>query len=177
LGTVVLGLLPFRVIWGFAGNSTARFAGFVRGPRAILHYVRAHHAESGVGHNPVGGWSVVLLLTLLTGQAAAGLFAQDIDGIESGPLSCLMSYATADMKREIHHLLFNILLGLTAIHVATILFYALVKRNDLVTPMLTGRRRFAETIAAPIMVPLWRAHAAGVAAAAFAYWIWKGAPL
>jgi cytochrome b len=176
IGIVMLGLLAFRVIWGFAGSSTARFAGFVRGPARVLDYLRGRHAEPVVGHNPVGGWSVVLLLTLLIAQAAAGLFAQDVDGIESGPLSYLVSYETADAARELHHLLFNILLGLIAVHIAAILFYAVVKRNNLVTPMLTGRRRFAENVRAPVIAPLWRAGAAGAVAAALAYWISNGAP-
>jgi cytochrome b len=176
IGIVMLGLLAFRVIWGFAGSSTARFAGFVRGPARVLDYLRGRHAEPVVGHNPVGGWSVVLLLTLLIAQAAAGLFAQDVDGIESGPLSYLVSYETADAARELHHLLFNILLGLIAVHIAAILFYAVVKRNNLVTPMLTGRRRFAENVRAPAIAPLWRAGAAGAVAAALAYWIYNGAP-
>lgn len=175
IGIVMLGLLAFRVIWGFVGSSTARFAGFVRGPARVLDYLRGRHVEPVVGHNPVGGWSVVLLLALLVGQAAAGLFAQDVDGIESGPLSNLVSYETADAAREVHHLLFNILLGLIAVHVAAIVFYAVVKRNNLLTPMLSGRRHFAEPVRAPAMAPLWRAVAAGAAAAALAYWIWKGA--
>jgi cytochrome b len=177
IGIVMLGLLVFRVIWGFVGSSTARFAGFVRGPARVLDYLRGRHAEPVVGHNPVGGWSVVLLLTLLIAQAAAGLFAQDVDGIESGPLSYLVSYETADAARQLHHLLFNILLGLIAVHIAAILFYAVVKRNNLVTPMLTGRRLFAETVVAPVIAPLWRAGAAGAVAVALAYWISNGAPL
>src|SRR6476661_2336880 len=82
LGYVLLALLVFRIFWGLAGSDTARFAGFVRGPRAVGAYVRglfSKEAEPVVGHNPVGGWSVVALLSLLFAQTVVGLFTQDVD--------------------------------------------------------------------------------------------------
>lgn len=177
IGTVMLGLVTFRVLWGFAGSSTARFTGFVRGPAGVLDYLRGRHAEPVVGHNPVGGWSVIFLLSLLAVQITAGLFAQDVDGLESGPLSYLVSYETADTAREVHHLSFNILLALVVAHIGAILFYWIVKRDNLIGPMLTGKRRFTADVAAPVIAPLWRIAAVALPAAAFAYWISKGAPL
>ena len=39
-GYSILGLVVFRLIWGVAGSSTSRFASFLRGPAAVLAYLR-----------------------------------------------------------------------------------------------------------------------------------------
>jgi cytochrome b len=85
-GYGLLGLVVFRVYWGIAGASTARFRQFVRGPRVIASYLRGRW-ETLPGHNPLGAISAVVLLALLLAQIVLGLFAVDVDGIESGPLS------------------------------------------------------------------------------------------
>jgi cytochrome b len=179
LGYVMLALVVFRLFWGFAGSETARFASFLKGPRAVLGYVsglfgRENHPQ--VGHNPVGGWSAAILLLLLATQVAIGLFAQDVDGLESGPLAYLVSYDTADWAREWHHLLFNILLGFIALHVAAILFYLIVKRDNLVGPMITGSKAFAAAVTQPKTAPLWLAAVGAVLSAALAWWISAGIP-
>src|SRR5687768_17603225 len=77
-GYCILTLLFFRVAWGFAGGTKARFAGFVRGPRAALEHVRAiagRRLAAHAGHKPLGGWMVVAMLLALLTQATAGLFA------------------------------------------------------------------------------------------------------
>ena len=85
LGIVMLGLVLFRILWGLMGSSTARFARFVRGPAAILAYLRGRAGGDGkepveIGHNPLGGWSVIAMLSLLALQLGLGLIAQDVDG-------------------------------------------------------------------------------------------------
>src|SRR5690242_6646079 len=92
-GYGLLGLLVFRILWGFFGSSTARFAQFLRGPREIVAYVRGRWSLAP-GHNPLGALSVLTLLLLLLAQVTLGLFAVDIDGIESGPLSSHVSFGT-----------------------------------------------------------------------------------
>jgi len=139
VGPIVLGLLLFRLVWGVIGGSTARFANFIRGPRAAMSYLNGRAAHV-LGHNPIGGWSVAIMLLLLCTQVGLGLFASDEDGFAAGPLSKYVTYGTARKLAHNHHLLFNILLVFMALHVAAILFYALVKRNNLVGPMLHGRR-------------------------------------
>ena len=176
LGYALIGLLVFRILWGFAGASTARFAGFVRGPRAIFRYLFSRSAEPVVGHNPIGGWSVLVLLGLMIGAVSTGLITQDVDGIESGPLSHYFSYETADAARHWHGLIFNLLLVMIAVHLVAILFYLVVKRDNLVGPMVTGRKRLA---GAPeiAFAPLWRLAVIAAMAAGFALWIARGAPL
>lgn len=141
-GYVVLALLAFRLMWGVVGSDTARFAGFVRGPRAVFGYVRMlprRAVDAAYGHNPLGGWSVVAMLLALIVQVGLGLFAVDIDGLESGPLADYVSFDAGRWAAKLHHRSFNVLLALVALHVAAVLFYALWKRRNLVMPMITGR--------------------------------------
>lgn len=181
LGMVMVILLAFRILWGLVGSSTARFAGFVRGPVAVGRYVRSLFGgpagEPVVGHNPLGGWSAILLLLLLCWHVGLGLIAQDTDGIESGPLNHLVDYDTAEWAREMHEFGFNLILALVAIHVLAIVFYLVVKRDNLVGPMFTGRRALAEGTTAPRIAPWWLALVCLFIAWAFGGWIWAGAPL
>lgn len=147
-GYTLLGLLVFRVYWGFAGTWTARFVNFVKGPGAILGYLRGT-SRSTAGHNPLGALSVVLLLLLLIVQVALGLFAVDVDGIESGPLSHLVSFDTGRECAELHEDLFNVLLALIALHIAAVLYYLIVKRQNLIGAMLHGRRELCDADAPP----------------------------
>jgi cytochrome b len=143
-GYAILALLLFRIFWGFAGSATARFSGFLKGPRAVIGYARNLFRQSesvAFGHNPMGGWSVIALITLLLLQTVLGLFAIDVDGIDGGPLNVLVSFQTGRGFAHLHGRVFNLLLVLTALHVAAVLFYWLFKRENLVAPMITGRRR------------------------------------
>src|SRR5262249_26038896 len=107
-GYLLLGVVLFRLWWGFFGSSTARFACFVRGPRAILAYLRGT-ARASPGHNPVGALNVVALLGLLGVQIVLGLFAVDVDGIESGPLSEYVSFDAGRAAAHWHDTVFNVL--------------------------------------------------------------------
>jgi cytochrome b len=173
LGYVTLGVLLFRLYWGIVGGATARFAHFVKGPRTIAAYLRGR-APAAPGHNPLGALSVLLLLGLMIVEVGFGLFAQDIDGIEAGPLARFVSYDTADWARDWHALLFNVILAVVAIHVLAILFYLLVKRDNLVGPMITGHRSVGEEIETPARAPFGRALAGAVLAAAIAWWVSRG---
>jgi cytochrome b len=177
LGEIMLGLVLWRLLWGVLGSSTARFASFVRGPGAVLNYLKG--GGKAFGHNPLGGWSVVALLGLLSAQTVVGLFTQDVDGIESGPLTYLVSYDTAEAARWWHDKLFDLLLALVALHVAAILFYLLVKRDNLVGPMVTGSRRWTASSSPPTprMAPLWRLLAGAVLGAGVAWWVSLGCPV
>ena len=144
-GYTVLGLLIFRIYWGIAGSSTARFAHFVGSPRAVLEHLRLRREERAriVGHSALGSWSVVAMLLAMATQVTLGLFATDIDGLESGPLSHLVSFDAGRDLAKAHEVSFNVLLTLIAMHVVAILFYLLYERNNLVAAMLSGRTRLA----------------------------------
>jgi cytochrome b len=143
-GSVIAGLLVLRVYWGFAGPRTARFASFIKGPATIGRYVGAllsrRDYRPAFGHNPLGGLSVAAMIIVLMLHVGLGLFAMDTDGLESGPLARFVSYDTASTAGELHHTTFNVLLALIALHLLAIAFYALVKRANLIGPMITGRR-------------------------------------
>jgi cytochrome b len=173
LGYVTLGLLVFRILWGFIGSSTARFAHFVKGPREIAAYLRGR-SPVRVGHNPLGALSVLLLLGLMIAETGFGLFAEDVDGEESGALARFVSYETADWARGWHALLFNAILAVVALHVLAILFYLVVKRDNLVGPMVTGRKSYKQEVAPPLSARPWRAIVAAVIAAALAWWVSRG---
>ena len=159
-GYAVLALVLFRLIWGFVGSETARFSDFVRGPGAALEYVRAllrGETPHYLGHNPLGAWSIVAMLVLLLVQAGTGLFAND-DILIEGPLYAWVSKGTSDWLTTIHKLNFNLLLLVIAVHLSAVLFYLLVKRENLVHPMLTGHKRLPpeQLGAIPRLVSPWR---------------------
>ncbi|MFN3387905.1 MAG: cytochrome b/b6 domain-containing protein [Allosphingosinicella sp.] len=139
-GYTLLFLLLFRILWGFAGSSTARFSGFVRGPAAVAAYLREGRHDQA-GHTPVGALSVVAMLLALLVQIATGLIQIDSDDFIEGPLAGLVSYEVAERAHDVHEIGFNVLLGLIALHLVAIAYYHVVRRRSLVPAMLTGRAR------------------------------------
>lgn len=135
LGLAVIGLLAFRLVWGFVGSTHARFAAFFPTPGKIAAYLRGQW--QGVGHNPLGALSVFALLGLLSLQAASGLLAND-DIAFNGPLYPLIDKVLSDAATGWHRLVVNALYLLLALHVAAIAFYARIKHQNLVRPMITG---------------------------------------
>jgi cytochrome b len=135
-GCAILTLLIFRLLWGVVGSSTARFSSFVRGPKAVLRYLRGEW--SGIGHTPLGALSVVALLAAVAVQVGLGLISEDEDGLYAGPLASLVGIGTSEGARDLHELWFNVVLALILLHVAAILFYRL-RGKHLTKPMITGR--------------------------------------
>ncbi|SDH35109.1 cytochrome b/b6 domain-containing protein [Propionivibrio dicarboxylicus] len=143
IGLALVGLVVFRLAWGFLGSTHARFASFVPTPSRLRAYLRGEW--DGLGHNPLGALSVLALLALIGAQLATGLLAND-DIAFQGHLAPLVAKELSDTLSSLHRLLINGLIGLIALHLAAIMFYAHVKRENLVKPMLTG---WKETAAAP----------------------------
>lgn len=174
-GYFVLTLVIFRVLWGFAGSTHARFSSFLAGPARGLDFarrlVRKEPAPSA-GHNPLGGWMVVVLLLALLVQAGTGLFSNDDIALE-GPLYAFVSKELSDRLTSIHRLNSDLLLVLVGVHVAAVLFHWLVKKEDLISAMFTGTKRLPAQLAdAPVrFVSAWRALALFLAAATAVYLI------
>lgn len=141
-GYVVLVLAVFRVVWGIVGTRHARFANFVRGPGAVLLYLRGGAARP-VGHNPLGALSVLALLALLLLQAGTGLFAND-EIMSAGPFYGWIDPQLSNRITSLHRNSSDVLLVLVALHVAAIAWYVRVRREPLVAPMLTGRKPAAD---------------------------------
>jgi cytochrome b len=171
-GYTLLGLIIFRIYWGFAGSSTARFTSFVSGLSGVRRFLSLPR-ETRVaitGHTPLGSWSVLVLLSAMLAQVALGLFVTDVDGLESGPLSHLVSFDTSRELAEAHETMFNVLLTLVALHVAAILFYLVYDRNNLTAAMLTGRKHGAANRSGLEPAPAWRLWT-GLGLAALTVWL------
>jgi cytochrome b len=144
-GVAALVLVAFRIVWGFLGSTTARFTDFAASPGRVFAYLRAlRRGEDSrhAGHNPAGGWMVLTFLLLILAQAALGLFANDEFDFK-GPLAEFISGKRSDLLTRVHIFLFDAILVCTWLHVCAIAFYALVKRDNLVGPMLHGTKPFA----------------------------------
>jgi cytochrome b len=104
----------------------------------------------------MGGWSVAAMLALIGAIVVLGLYAIDVDGFEGGPLADKVSFDLAREMAHWHHLLFNVALGLIALHLVAIAFYLLVKRENLVGAMITGAKPNPEGAGALRFAPFWR---------------------
>jgi cytochrome b len=137
-GLTICGLLVFRLIWGFVGNHYARFSSFVPSPQRLLAYLRG--SWQGLGHNPLGALSVLSLLGLLSLQVGTGLLSNDEIAF-TGPLAGLVNESLSLRLTGLHHLLANMLFVLLGLHVLAVLFYTLIKKDNLIKPMLSGRKQ------------------------------------
>ena len=172
-GIAILTALIFRLLWGLFGSSTARFANFVRGPRAIRDELR--DGWIGTGHSPLGALSVLAMLVAVAIQVGLGLVSQDEDGIYAGPLARLISSDASDTTRDIHELWFNVILLLIALHVAAIAYYRL-RRRHLTKAMITGKA-VLDPRAEPMRPGRWWAALICLAAAfGISRWVVAGAP-
>jgi cytochrome b len=152
-GYAMLTLLLFRLAWGFVGSETARFGAFLRNPlRALEHLVHFGRREpdTEIGHNAAGGWMVLVLLLLLAVQVGTGLCSND-DVLSEGPLSTYVGKALSDRISGWHAFNFNLILAAIGLHVLAVLAYWVVKRHNLLRPMITGRKRLPGNMRQPRM--------------------------
>lgn len=171
-GYAIFALVVFRVFWGFAGGRTARFAQFLKGPGAIMAYLKTHDSEApSDGHNPLGGWSVIALLAVVLTITLAGLFAVDVDGIESGPLADWVSFDQGRTASEWHEAVFKAALVLIAVHVLAIGYYQVFNAQNLIGAMLTGKRDRAKGETTPDVKWSPLAALAGVAVVGALTWM------
>lgn len=144
-GLTLLALLIFRLVWGVIGSTTARFRNFLHPPRTVLAYLRSLAGANKAlfaGHNPAGGLMVVGLIAVLLLQAVTGLFSND--GLRfHGPLALLVSEETSTGITGLHGTIFNLILVLVWLHVVAVGFYLFVKGDNLIFPMLTGKKKRA----------------------------------
>lgn len=133
LGYYAVGCLAVRVLWGFAGPRSARWADFWPTParlgahiRALLHN-RPYHR---LGHSPVGALVMLLMLTCIGGLGLTGFLAEEVDALWG-----------ADWPMDLHSLLADSLLALVCVHVLAALVESLRMGENLPLSMITGRRR------------------------------------
>lgn len=151
IGYAALTAVLFRILWGFLGGDAARFARFLAPARAVIAHLRValrRGPDRQVGHNAAGGWMVLLLLTLLLGETLSGLLINN-DIADEGPLTEHLPAALANAITAMHALIWHVLLAAIALHLLAIGLYAAVGRQDLVRPMISGRKRLPPDVAAP----------------------------
>jgi cytochrome b len=156
-GSTVTAAALFRLLWGIVGSKHARFAGFVRGPRQALAYLKRllrfappHYA----GHNPAGGWAIVLLLGLALASGASGwLTYQELGG---------------KGLEEMHEFATGLMLAVVGVHLLGVIVGSLAHRENLVWAMITGRKQgrpeeaiVGQRFLAALALLLWTAAAAG----------------
>lgn len=132
VGYAILLLVGLRIVWGWVGSKHARFADFVRSPRATLTYARGllrGTAPRLLGHNPLAGAMIIALLGMLIATGA------------SGWLMTTASFGDTEWLEELHEALASLTLGLVGLHVLAVLVTSAVHGENLVRAMLTGRKR------------------------------------
>lgn len=142
-GYAILALLAFRLIWGVIGGTHSRFANFVRSPGTALDYLRnlrSAHIPS-LGHNPLGALSVLALLASLLFQVGTGLFLNDEDFFIEAPFFKYVSTGLVRVLREFHEMNASLLFVLIGLHLAAIVYYRVIKRENLIQAMVTGKKQ------------------------------------
>ena len=158
LGYTALGLIAFRLLWGFVGTRHARFRAFAYGPRAAVRYLRdevAGRATRHLGHNPAGSWAVYGLLALGLATGITGYLGYNEIGGET--------------FEEVHEVLANAWLALVVLHVLGVVFSSVAHRESLVRAMVTGRKRGLVEGVEPRPM---RGVAAALALAVAGFWGW-----
>lgn len=153
-GYALLALLLFRIGWGFVGSDTARFARFLVSPLAGLHHLagfRTREPDTQVGHNAAGGWMVLAMLLLIAIQIISGLGANDGLGVYEGPAAKYLSGRISDLATVVHNSTTDVLIAVVVLHILAIVLYAVMKGQDLVRPMVTGKKRLPATTRQPRM--------------------------
>jgi cytochrome b len=161
-GSALLATVLFRIVWGVLGSQTARFSSFLHSPAVVIAYARGLFArnykpQGPVGHNPMGGWSVLAMLAFLLAETGLGLIAIDIDGVASGPLAYWVGFDVGRSAARWHAGIFFSLLGLIGIHGAVVGFYAIVRVDNLISPMLSGYKNIRQPLTTPYFAPTWLA--------------------
>lgn len=177
LGHVLLGLLIFRIIWGFIGTDTARFANFVKGPAGVLAYLRGNYdPKREIGHNPLGALAVLGLLGVIAAQVGMGLFAGDPFDGATGPLNPLVGVMTADWLTDTHEWFVYVVFAMIGLHLAAIGFYSAARMQNLIGPMVTGSAEKAEEVEGNSSASLVALVVSIVVSGALAFWVYLGAP-
>jgi cytochrome b len=158
LGYTVLGLIAFRLVWGFVGSRYSLFIEFVRSPAYVTRYLAQlvrGHAEHHVGHNPAGAVAILLLLLLGVASGVSGWAVYEEIG--------------ADWLGELHKFTSNVMLAVVLMHIAGVLVTSYLHDENLIVAMITGRKRGAALQAISRGYP-WIAIL--LLTAIIGFWIW-----
>lgn len=153
-GEAIAALLLWRLIWGLIGSDTSRFRHFLHSPIAaiqhLLHFGR-REPDTQIGHNAAGGYMVFAMLGMLAAQVSTGLFGRNDDDVVEGPLSKLINADFSAKLMDTHFLIWTLIKLVVIAHILAVIAYAVVKRHNLLRPMLTGKKRLPAATIAPRM--------------------------
>jgi cytochrome b len=142
-GYAILVLVVFRLIWGFVGSSTSRFSAFVTWPWNAMRYgldLMSGKAKAFLGHNPMGSWMILALLLAVSVQGLLGLFSLEHNELVAGPLKRLIAHETSEKITKLHVQGINVIMALVAIHVTANVLYGWLKKDPLISAMVTGKK-------------------------------------
>jgi cytochrome b len=151
VGNATLALLLFRLLWGFFGGETARFSRFLTSPRMAVQHLKTvfrREPDSQVGHNPAGGWMVLLLLVLLLAETLTGVYVAN-DIADEGPMTEMVPAWAANAIASSHAIVWDVLLAAIVLHVLAIAVFAAIKGQNLLRPMITGTKVLPASTPAP----------------------------
>jgi cytochrome b len=179
-GHCLIALLVFRVLWGLIGSSTARFTHFLVHPVAALSYLKqslrlqTHHQ---IGHNPAGGWMIIVMMLVIGFQLVSGLLSNNDLGF-SGVLSDYVSKEMSDTFTQLHSINFEILVGSIWLHLVAVFFYVLVKKDNLIKTLLTGKKQLTKPLnqaaeSALYFAPVRLGVICLLVACGFVYWLYQ----
>lgn len=146
LGFLVAALLGFRLVWGIVGATHSRFMTFLPWPKTVIDYLKGHW--QGVGHNPLGAFSVFAMLGVLAFQVFSGLFAND-DIAFKGPYNILVGSELESLATSLHKANAWLIGFLVAMHLSAIAFYRFAKKDNLIKPMVDGLKEVPESLPDP----------------------------
>jgi cytochrome b len=139
MGLTILGLLGFRIIWGFAGSYHARFVNFMVGPHRVVSYLKARFAGGRghePGHAPTGAYATLALIVVLAVMASLGTMAND-DILYEGPLASYVGEFSDDATKY-HHLMEKLVFLVIALHLLAMIVYRYILKISLVPAMVHG---------------------------------------
>jgi len=145
-GYILLIILGIRIIWGFMGTQHARFSDFVTSPSVAFQYLKDTvylRAERYIGHNPIGGLMVIILLICVTLTGISGLMLYGADE-HAGPLAGWFGSNSDYWEKileEIHEVLANLSLFLVIIHIAGVVVESKIHNESLVRAMWDGYKK------------------------------------
>jgi cytochrome b len=151
VGDAMLTLLLFRLSWGFFGGETSRFSRFLTSPRTVLQHLKhtfRREPDQQIGHNPPGGWMVLLLLSLLLVETLTGLYVAN-DMANEGPLTEMVPAWAANAIASSHAIVWDALLAAIVLHVLAIAGFGAIKGQNLLRPMITGTKLLPASVAEP----------------------------
>jgi cytochrome b len=158
-GYALLALVIFRLLWGFFGSETAQFARFLAAPRRAVGHLALllrREPDHQVGHNPAGGWMVLLLLALLLAETLTGIYTNN-DVADAGPLTEITPATVANFITVLHKVLWQALLAAVTLHILAVGLYWAAKGQNLLLPMISGRKVLPLAVRPPAQAGVLRA--------------------